>query len=173
MMFGLLGASLVFGSAGSLLLIVSTATDYWLEYRFSGNLSHQGLWRYCVGNKCYYHTDTMAFMDATRALLLLSLIVCVAAVACGSFAFNNARSFYRLDRTWLSGLVFLLAALLVALALAVYSASAANVHAKRFTDWRFSWSYFISWAALMLTFMAGMLSMCSYQAKGLGDIDPQ
>ncbi len=38
---------------------LSTATDYWMQYRLSGSFAHQGLWRYCMTGKCYTQTDSI------------------------------------------------------------------------------------------------------------------
>ena len=44
---------------GNILLVVSMATDYWMQYRLSGSFAHQGLWRYCMSGKCYMQTDSI------------------------------------------------------------------------------------------------------------------
>nr|KAF6407107.1 lens intrinsic membrane protein 2 [Molossus molossus] len=44
---------------GTILLVVATATDHWMQYRLSGSFAHQGLWRYCLGSKCYLQTDSI------------------------------------------------------------------------------------------------------------------
>ncbi|MGH0136021.1 UNVERIFIED_CONTAM: hypothetical protein FKN15_059573 [Acipenser sinensis] len=59
-MYSFMGGGLFCAGIGNILLIVSTATDYWMQYRHSGNYMHQGLWRYCVTGKCYSHTDSIA-----------------------------------------------------------------------------------------------------------------
>lgn len=58
-MFSLMGGGLLCAVSGLILLIVATATDFWMQYRYSGNLSNQGLWRFCVGSKCHPHTITL------------------------------------------------------------------------------------------------------------------
>ncbi|RXM97295.1 Lens fiber membrane intrinsic protein [Acipenser ruthenus] len=58
-MYSFMGGGLFCAGVGNILLIVSTATDYWMQYRHSGNYMHQGLWRYCVTGKCYSHTDSI------------------------------------------------------------------------------------------------------------------
>lgn len=54
-----MGGGLFCAIVGNILLVVSTATDYWMQYRLSGNYAHQGLWRYCMSNKCYMQTDSI------------------------------------------------------------------------------------------------------------------
>ncbi|KAG8146597.1 hypothetical protein E2320_013735 [Naja naja] len=46
-MFGWMGGALLCAVSGLVLLIVATATDFWMQYRYSGSLSNQGLWRFC------------------------------------------------------------------------------------------------------------------------------
>lgn len=54
-----MGGGLFCAIVGNILLVVSTATDYWMQYRLSGKYAHQGLWRYCMSNKCYMQTDSI------------------------------------------------------------------------------------------------------------------
>lgn len=58
-MYSFMGGGLFCAGIGNILLIVSTATDYWMQYRHSSNYMHQGLWRYCVPGKCMTHTDSI------------------------------------------------------------------------------------------------------------------
>lgn len=58
-MYSFMGGGLFCAIVGNILLVVSTATDYWMQYRLSGNYAHQGLWRYCMSNKCYMQTDSI------------------------------------------------------------------------------------------------------------------
>ncbi|TFK06729.1 2-oxoglutarate dehydrogenase-like, mitochondrial [Platysternon megacephalum] len=55
-MYTLMGGGLLCAVSGLVLLIVATATDFWMQYRYSENLSNQGLWRFCVSGKCHPHT---------------------------------------------------------------------------------------------------------------------
>lgn len=52
----LAGGGTLCGVAALVLLIISTATDFWLHYRYSGSLANQGLWRFCINHKCHAHT---------------------------------------------------------------------------------------------------------------------
>lgn len=58
-MYSFMGGGLFCAGVGNILLIVSTATDYWMQYRHSSSYMHQGLWRYCVPGKCMAHTDSI------------------------------------------------------------------------------------------------------------------
>lgn len=58
-MYSFMGGGLFCAIVGNILLVVSTVTDYWMQYRLSGNYAHQGLWRYCMSNKCYMQTDSI------------------------------------------------------------------------------------------------------------------
>ncbi|TSK53738.1 Lens fiber membrane intrinsic protein [Bagarius yarrelli] len=69
MPYTLAGGGTLCGIAALVLLIVSTATDYWMQYRYSGNFANQGLWRFCVNNKCHAHTLTVGLF----ALLALAI----------------------------------------------------------------------------------------------------
>ncbi|KAL7855258.1 hypothetical protein SRHO_G00174480 [Serrasalmus rhombeus] len=89
MLYTLAGGGTLCGVAALVLLIVSTATDFWMQYRYSGNSANQGLWRFCINRKCHGHTLTVAFWDATRAFMLLSVLSCFAGVVLGLSAFAN------------------------------------------------------------------------------------
>lgn len=58
-MYNFMGGGLFCAIVGNILLVVSTATDYWMQYRVSGSFAHQGLWRYCMSGKCYMQTDSI------------------------------------------------------------------------------------------------------------------
>ncbi|XP_028985531.1 lens intrinsic membrane protein 2.5 isoform X1 [Betta splendens] len=59
MMYSFMGGGLFCAIVGNILLVVSTATDYWMQYRLSGSFAHQGLWRYCMSGKCYMQIDSI------------------------------------------------------------------------------------------------------------------
>lgn len=58
-MYSFMGGGLFCAIVGNILIVVSTATDYWMQYRLSGSYAHQGLWRYCMANKCYMQTASI------------------------------------------------------------------------------------------------------------------
>lgn len=59
MLYTLAGGGTLCGLAALVLLIVSTATDFWMQYRYSGSSANQGLWRFCINHKCHAHTITV------------------------------------------------------------------------------------------------------------------
>lgn len=70
-----MGGGLFCAGVGNILLIVSTATDYWMQYRHSSNYMHQGLWRYCVPGKCMTHTDSIGKTLAGKpSFIFISLL---------------------------------------------------------------------------------------------------
>uniref|UniRef100_A0A673N9G5 Lens fiber membrane intrinsic protein-like n=1 Tax=Sinocyclocheilus rhinocerous TaxID=307959 RepID=A0A673N9G5_9TELE len=134
--------------AALVLFIISTATDYWMQYRYSGNAANQGLWRFCINRKCHAHTLTVgekpehranrkcincvcctAFWDATRAFMLLSVLGCFAGVLLGITASKRPRS--RRVRT--GGIALLLSGFLALLALAIYTGMTVNFFGKRYS----------------------------------------
>uniref|UniRef100_A0A8C7C519 Lens intrinsic membrane protein 2.2 n=1 Tax=Oncorhynchus kisutch TaxID=8019 RepID=A0A8C7C519_ONCKI len=151
MLYTLAGGGTLCGVASLVLLIVSTATDFWMQYRYSGASANQGLWRFCINHKCHAHTITVAFWDATRAFMLLSVLSCFAGVLLGLSAFGNGTKSRRV-RT--GGFALLLSGFLALLALAIYTGVTVNFFGKRFLDWRFSWSYIVAWVAIILSFAA-------------------
>uniref|UniRef100_A0A671NDR0 Lens intrinsic membrane protein 2.1 n=1 Tax=Sinocyclocheilus anshuiensis TaxID=1608454 RepID=A0A671NDR0_9TELE len=105
-MYSFMGGGLFCAGVGNILLIVSTVTDYWMQYRHSNNYMHQGLWRYCMPGKCFTHTDSIAYWDATRAFMILSLLVCFFGIIIGIMAFIHYSSFDRFDKTFAAGILF-------------------------------------------------------------------
>ncbi|EMP42369.1 Lens fiber membrane intrinsic protein [Chelonia mydas] len=150
-MYTLMGGGLLCAVSGLILLIVATATDFWMQYRYSGNLSNQGLWRFCMSGKCHPHTISIAFWDATRAFMLLSILSCFAGIILGLTAFSSSA---RASRTRSAGITLLIAGLFALLGLSVYTGVTVNFFGKRYADWRFSWSYILGWIAVILTLSA-------------------
>lgn len=65
-MYSFMGGGLFCAWVGTILLVVATATDHWMQYRLSGSFAHQGLWRYCLGNKCYLQTESIGKVGSAR-----------------------------------------------------------------------------------------------------------
>ncbi|KAG1970493.1 lens intrinsic membrane protein 2.1 [Pimephales promelas] len=162
-MYSFMGGGLFCAGVGNILLIVSTATDYWMQYRHSNNYMHQGLWRYCTPGKCFTHTDSIAYWDATRAFMILSLLACFFGIIIGIMAFIHYSSFDRFDKSFAAGILFFISCFFVFLAMAVYTGVTINYYGKRYGNWRFSWSYIIGWVSVVLTFFSGIFYMCAYR----------
>ncbi|XP_054645868.1 lens intrinsic membrane protein 2.2 [Dunckerocampus dactyliophorus] len=160
MLYTLAGGGTLCGVAALVLLIVSTATDFWMQYRYSGSSANQGLWRFCINHKCHAHTITVAFWDATRAFMLLAVLSCFAGVVLGLSAFTNGT---KNKRVRMGGIALVLSGFLALLALSIYTGVTVTFFGKRFVDWRFSWSYIIGWVAIILAFAAGVFQLCAYQ----------
>uniref|UniRef100_A0A8C6SWR9 Lens fiber membrane intrinsic protein n=1 Tax=Neogobius melanostomus TaxID=47308 RepID=A0A8C6SWR9_9GOBI len=154
-MYSFMGGGLFCAIVGNILLVVSTATDYWMQYRLSGSFAHQGLWRYCMSGKCYMQTDSIAYWNATRAFMILSAMSCFAGIIAGILSFAHFSAFERFNRSFAAGIMFFVSTLFVLLAMAIYTGVTVNFLGKRFGDWRFSWSYILGWVSLLMTFFAG------------------
>ncbi|XP_051977942.1 LOW QUALITY PROTEIN: lens intrinsic membrane protein 2.2 [Xyrauchen texanus] len=159
MLFSLVNGATLCGAAALVLLLISTATDYWMQYRYSGNAANQGLWRFCINRKCHAHTLNVAFWDATRAFMLLSVLSAFAGGILGIVAFNRQRS----RHVQTGGIALLLSGFFALLALTIYTGVTANFFGKRYIDWRFSWSYILGWIGIILALGAGALQLCAYQ----------
>ncbi|XP_042296025.1 lens fiber membrane intrinsic protein-like [Sceloporus undulatus] len=157
-MLGLMGGGLLCAASGLVLLIVATATDFWMQYRYSGTLSNQGLWRFCVGSKCHPHTITLAFWDTTRAFMILSVISSFAGIILGLTAYSSSAGS---TRTRSAGITLLMAGLFAVLGVSVYTGVTVNFYAKRYAEWRFSWSYILGWIAVILTISSGVFHICA------------
>ncbi|CDQ58342.1 unnamed protein product [Oncorhynchus mykiss] len=184
-MYSFMGGGLFCAGVGNILLIVSTATDYWMQYRHSNNYMHQGLWRYCMPGKCFTHNDSIGedyshsnvinmvsfrskqsrvtHLDATRALMILSLLACFIGIIIGIMAFIHSSFFNRFDKTFAAGILFFISCFFVLLAMAVYTGVTINYYGKRYGNWRFSWSFIIGWVSVVLNFFSGIFYMCAYR----------
>uniref|UniRef100_A0A8C5G270 Lens fiber membrane intrinsic protein-like n=1 Tax=Gouania willdenowi TaxID=441366 RepID=A0A8C5G270_GOUWI len=158
MLYTLAGGGTLCGVATLVLLIVSTATDFWMQYRYSGSSANQGLWRFCINHKCHAHTISVAFWDATRAFMLLAVLSCFAGVVLGLSPYLRFEAFEFFSPNFMPYYRFL-----ALLALAIYTGVTVTFFGKRFLDWRFSWSYILGWVAVLLAFAAGVFQLCAYQ----------
>ncbi|XP_006897353.1 PREDICTED: lens fiber membrane intrinsic protein [Elephantulus edwardii] len=162
-MYSFMGGGLFCAWVGTILMVVATATDHWMQYRLSGSFAHQGLWRYCLGTKCYLQTESIAYWNATRAFMILSVLCATSGIILGILAFAQQPTFTRLSRPFSAGIMFFASTLFVLLALAIYTGVTVSFLGRRFGDWRFSWSYILGWVALLMTFFAGIFYMCAYR----------
>ncbi|XP_037675258.1 lens fiber membrane intrinsic protein isoform X2 [Choloepus didactylus] len=105
-MYSFLGGGLFCAWVGTILLVVATATDQWMQYRLSGSFAHQGLWRYCLGSKCYLQTESIAYWNATRAFMILSSLCATAGIVLGILAFVRQPPSTRLSRPFSAGILF-------------------------------------------------------------------
>uniref|UniRef100_A0A8C9ASU5 Lens intrinsic membrane protein 2 n=1 Tax=Prolemur simus TaxID=1328070 RepID=A0A8C9ASU5_PROSS len=149
-MYSFMGGGLFCAWVGTILLVVATATDHWMQYRLSGAFAHQGLWRYCLGGKCYLQTDSIAYWNATRAFMILSALCATSGIIMGILAFAQQPTFSRVSRPFSAGIIF-------------FTSITVSFLGRRFGDWRFSWSYILGWVALLMTFFAGIFYMCAYR----------
>ncbi|CAB1350719.1 unnamed protein product, partial [Coregonus sp. 'balchen'] len=158
-MYSFMGGGLFCAMVGNILLVVSTATDYWMQYRLSGSFAHQGLWRRDAGalllSSCSASVcPLLAYWNATRAFMILSGMSCFAGIITGILSFAHFSTFERFNRSFAAGIMFFISTLFVLLAMAIYTGVTVNFLGKRFGDWRFSWSYILGWVALLMTFFA-------------------
>ncbi|KAK2089035.1 Lens fiber membrane intrinsic protein [Saguinus oedipus] len=84
-MYSFMGGGLFCAWVGTILLVVATATDHWMQYRLSGSFAHQGLWRYCLGSKCYVQTESIGEPPGQgpgRAWVLCTALVVTPKIPC-------------------------------------------------------------------------------------------
>ncbi|XP_042296627.1 lens fiber membrane intrinsic protein-like [Sceloporus undulatus] len=167
-MYSFMGGGLFCASVGNVLLVVSTVTDYWMQYRLAGAFAHQGLWRFCFPSKCYMQMESIALFPAAywnsiRAFMILSALTCFAGIITGILSFAQLSTFQRFNRSFVAGILFFVSTLFILLAMGIYTGVTVSFLGKRFGEWRFSWSYILGWVALLLTFFAGIFYMCAYR----------
>uniref|UniRef100_G1R1R5 Lens intrinsic membrane protein 2 n=1 Tax=Nomascus leucogenys TaxID=61853 RepID=G1R1R5_NOMLE len=182
-MYSFMGGGLFCAWVGTILLVVATATDHWMQYRLSGSFAHQGLWRYCLGNKCYLQTDSIgeppgqspgrawgksrADLRAQGHLYSRWRTLRLKEGKGATQAYWNATrpTFSRISRPFSAGIMFFSSTLFVLLALAIYTGVTVSFLGRRFGDWRFSWSYILGWVAVLMTFFAGIFYICAYRVQ--------
>ncbi|KAM9251844.1 lens fiber membrane intrinsic protein-like [Cariama cristata] len=152
------GGGLLCGASGLVLLLAATATRFWLQRRAPGGTASLGLWQTCLGGHCRPQPGPPALWEATRVLMVLSVLTATAGLALG---FSVAASAARRARARVAGVTLLLAGLLALLGLAVYTAGTVNLLGPAHTAWRFSWSYILGWVAAVLTGSAGLFHLCA------------
>ncbi|XP_057277610.1 lens fiber membrane intrinsic protein-like, partial [Pezoporus wallicus] len=146
------GGGLLCGASGLGLLLAATATGSWLQRWVPGGSASIGLWRVCGGGHCGPHPGTPALWEATRVLMLLSVLMATAGLAMGLCA--AAATAWRV-RVRAAGATLLLAGLLALLGLGLYTAGTPRLLGPARTAWRFSWSYILGWVAAALISSAG------------------
>ncbi|KAJ7304056.1 hypothetical protein JRQ81_011578 [Phrynocephalus forsythii] len=159
-MYSFMGGGLFCASVANVLLAVSTVTDYWMQCRLTGAVTHQGLWRYCFPGRCYMQMERLALLppayrNAIRAFMILSALSCFAGIITGILSFAQFSTFKRFNRSFAASMLFFVSTLFILLALGIYTGITVNFLDKRFGEWRFSWSYILGWVALLMTFFAG------------------
>ncbi|XP_008843418.1 lens fiber membrane intrinsic protein [Nannospalax galili] len=162
-MYSFMGGGLFCAWVGTILLVVAAATDHWMQYWLSGSFAHQGLWWYCLGNKCFLQTESIAYWNATRAFMILSALCATSGIIMGVLAFAQQSTFTCLSRPFSAGILFFVSTLFAPLALAIYTGVTVSFLGRCFGDWRFSWSFILGCVALLMTFFAGIFYMCAYQ----------
>ncbi|KAG7257577.1 hypothetical protein CRUP_029352, partial [Coryphaenoides rupestris] len=110
-MYSFMGGGLFCAFVGNILLVVSTATDYWMQY---------------------------PYWNATRAFMILSGMACFAGIIAGIMSFAHFSSFERFNRSFVAGIMFFVSTFFVLLAMAIYTGVTVNFLGRRFGDWRFS-----------------------------------
>uniref|UniRef100_A0A663EPB4 Lens fiber membrane intrinsic protein n=1 Tax=Aquila chrysaetos chrysaetos TaxID=223781 RepID=A0A663EPB4_AQUCH len=157
---------LLCGASGLALLLAATATHFWLQRRAPGGTASLGLWRTCLGGHCRPHPGTPALWEATRVLMLLSVLTATAGLALGlSIVASAARRLCLASACPAGGSQAgparaadpspLPAGLLALLGLGVYTAGTLSLLGPARTAWRFSWSYILGWVAVVLISSAG------------------
>uniref|UniRef100_A0A3P9DAM1 Uncharacterized protein n=1 Tax=Maylandia zebra TaxID=106582 RepID=A0A3P9DAM1_9CICH len=122
-MYSFMGGGLFCAGMENILLIVSTATDYWMQYRQSNNYMHQSLWCYCTPGKCF------PFRIKDRAYYFFNL--CVKNCKFGiSISFIHYSSFDRFDKTFAAGILFFITCFLVFLGMSMLTGVTINYYGK-------------------------------------------
>uniref|UniRef100_A0A674NIM4 Lens intrinsic membrane protein 2 n=1 Tax=Takifugu rubripes TaxID=31033 RepID=A0A674NIM4_TAKRU len=168
-MYSFMGGGLFCAIVGNILLVVSTATDYWMQYRLSGSFAHQGLWRYCMSGKCYMQTDSIGnLLERHSRFMILSAMSCFAGIIAGILSFAHFSAFERFNRSFAAGIMSSFRLSLLLLQWLFTRGVTVNFLGKRFGDWRFSWSYILGWVHstafhLSCKLFAGIFYMCAYR----------
>ncbi|KAM8986253.1 lens fiber membrane intrinsic protein-like [Ara ararauna] len=152
------GGGLLCGASGLGLLLVATATGSWLQRRVPGGSASIGLWHVCGGGHCGPHPGTPVVWEATRVLMLLSVLMATAGLAMGLCA--AVGSAWRV-RVRAAGATLLLAGLLALLGLGLYTAGTPSLLGPARAAWHFSWSYILGWVAAALISSAGLFHLCA------------
>ncbi|KAM5207459.1 claudin domain-containing protein 2 isoform 1-T1 [Hipposideros larvatus] len=131
------------GFLANILMILSTATNYWIRFP----RGHSGLWQECNGRICS-NIPCQTMLAVTGACMVL---------ATGSGIVGSVMGLRILchegdSRGQTTSAIFFLCGLLLLIALTGYTVKNAWKN-----DVFFSWSYFLGWLALPFAFLAGNL----------------
>ncbi|XP_030821013.1 lens fiber membrane intrinsic protein [Camarhynchus parvulus] len=151
------------GATGLALLVAATATPFWAQRGAPGGTASVGLWHGCLGGQCHPHATAPALLEATRALLLLSVVAAAAGLVLGlPLGTGGARR----ERERAAGATLLLAGPLASpgralLGLGLGSGGALALLGPPRSSWSFSWSFILAWVAAALLGSAGIFHICS------------
>ncbi|XP_024422258.2 claudin domain-containing protein 2 [Desmodus rotundus] len=129
------------GFLANILLILSTATNYWI--RFPGG--HSGLWQDCNGGICS-NIPCQTMLAVTGACMVLAAGSSIVGLVMGLRILCHESD----QRGQTTSAIFFLCGLLLLIALTGYTVKNAWK-----SDVFFSWSYFSGWLALPFCILAG------------------
>ncbi|XP_074171689.1 claudin domain-containing protein 2 isoform X2 [Rhinolophus sinicus] len=129
------------GFLANILMILSTATNYWI--RFPGG--HSGLWQECNGGICS-NMSCQTMQAVTGACMVLAAGSGIVGLVMGLRILCHQGD----SRGQTTSAIFFLCGLLLLIVLTGYTAKNAWKN-----DVFFSWSYFSGWLALPFSFLAG------------------
>lgn len=102
-----LGALLTALVSSTVLLFLVVLTVTWPgRYYSSHNVHLYWLVLQSPCDSCWHVTLSTAHLDATRALMILSLLACFIGIIIGIMAFIHYSSFDRFDKTFAAGILF-------------------------------------------------------------------
>ncbi|XP_038017877.1 lens fiber membrane intrinsic protein [Motacilla alba alba] len=111
-----------------------------------------------VSPRCPHAVSPPALLEATRVLLLLSVVAAAAGVALGlPLGTRGARR----ARERAAGATLLLAGLLALAGLGLGSGGSLALLGPPRSSWSFSWSFILAWVAAALLGSAGIFHICS------------
>ncbi|XP_072282386.1 lens fiber membrane intrinsic protein-like [Pyxicephalus adspersus] len=134
-------------------------SDYWLV-NFGSGLFHEGIWQQCTNNVCAKITGR-AYIDATRALLILSTVMLLSAMlfSCLTFLSFHAGKF---TASLLAGTMEVLSAIFLIIGMVVYTLETA--HNVLNSSYNYQWSFFLCWTSGVLITVAATSHILAHKS---------
>ncbi|CAH2318663.1 lens fiber membrane intrinsic -like [Pelobates cultripes] len=152
---GIAGSSLSF-----VLLFTGILTDFWLV-NFGVGLTHEGLWQICSKDICSKIAG-LRFIEATRALLIISMSFLTFAMLSSCLSFKNF-SIGKITCALIAALMEFLAVLFLITGMSVYTGETA--YQVNNNSYNYQWSFYLCWTATLTTLTAGISHVLAHKVS--------
>ncbi|KAK0061481.1 transmembrane protein 47 [Biomphalaria pfeifferi] len=159
---------LLCGVLAVLLLMISVAATSWLK----AEDVLEGLWEKCVYNRStpdWVECDNSMpreWVTICQALCIISLIVCMAAIAITSVGLKTTNFILKYKMYWIGLIIFFAAAAFELISLVIFPIKfLSEMLTRSEIHWSFGWAYIVGWAGAVCEFTAGLFLLLDKGAE--------
>ncbi|XP_075045888.1 lens fiber membrane intrinsic protein-like [Mixophyes fleayi] len=149
-----------------ILLLTGILTDFWYV-SFGSNLFHAGLWQNCTKNICNKITEK-GYIDATRALLILSTSLIIFAMLVSCLALINYH-IGKITASLVTATLEVLSAMFLLIGMSVYTAE--TYYNVVNSSYNYQWSFYLCWTANVTVIIAAIFHLLAHKSSPLPDYE--